>query len=204
MIYFNSELQTANLKFTVKIGPGSQLSGLVLCNHQILSSGIPYFLEISLRQDFISRPCLVRRDFEGSVYLDELADRCSDISRAAGFRGAATFRGNTVTWEWKQLTSSLILISIFICVCANFHNSILFYWANVTCFWKVTCYWGSNYSNLIIQEALSVAKQQVELGAQVLDINMDEGMLDGKSAMAKFVNYIASEPDISRVSLLEL
>lgn len=41
----------------------------------------------------------------------------------------------------------------------------------------------------------------MELGAQVLDINMDEGMLDGKSAMAKFVNYIASEPDISRVSL---
>ncbi len=52
-----------------------------------------------------------------------------------------------------------------------------------------------------MQDALSVAKQQVELGAQVLDINMDEGMLDGKSAMAKFVNYIASEPDISRVSL---
>ena len=37
------------------------------------------------------------------------------------------------------------------------------------------------------------------MGAQVLDINMDEGMLDGKAAMAKFVNYIASEPDISRV-----
>lgn len=37
------------------------------------------------------------------------------------------------------------------------------------------------------------------MGAQVLDINMDEGMLDGKAAMAKFINYIASEPDISRV-----
>lgn len=37
------------------------------------------------------------------------------------------------------------------------------------------------------------------MGAQVLDINMDEGMLDGKSAMAKFINYIASEPDISKV-----
>lgn len=49
------------------------------------------------------------------------------------------------------------------------------------------------------QEALSVAKLQVEMGAQVLDVNMDEGMLDGKSAMAKFLNYIASEPDISKV-----
>ena len=38
----------------------------------------------------------MRRDFEGGVYWDELADRCSDISRAAGFRGAARFRGNTV------------------------------------------------------------------------------------------------------------
>ena len=44
----------------------------------------------------------------------------------------------------------------------------------------------------------------MESGAQVLDINMDEGMLDGRSAMAKFVNYIASEPDISRVSILKL
>lgn len=40
------------------------------------------------------------------------------------------------------------------------------------------------------------------MGAQVLDINMDEGMLDGKSAMAKFLNYIASEPDISKVLYL--
>ena len=39
------------------------------------------------------------------------------------------------------------------------------------------------------------------MGAQVLDVNMDEGMLDGKSAMAKFLNYIASEPDISKASL---
>ena len=37
------------------------------------------------------------------------------------------------------------------------------------------------------------------MGAQILDINMDEGMLNGKSAMAKFLNFIASEPDISRV-----
>ena len=40
-------------------------------------------------------PCM-RRDFEGGVYWDELADRCGDISRAAGFRGAARFRGNAV------------------------------------------------------------------------------------------------------------
>lgn len=49
------------------------------------------------------------------------------------------------------------------------------------------------------QEALSIAKAQVEMGAQVLDINMDEGMLEGPTAMARFCNYIASEPDIARV-----
>ena len=48
-------------------------------------------------------------------------------------------------------------------------------------------------------EALSIAKEQVENGAQILDINMDEGMLDGVAAMTKFVNLIASEPDISKV-----
>ena len=47
---------------------------------------------------------------------------------------------------------------------------------------------------------MSVAKIQVENGAQVLDINMDEGMLDGVAAMTTFVNLIASEPDISKVS----
>lgn len=49
------------------------------------------------------------------------------------------------------------------------------------------------------QEALAVAKLQVENGAQVLDINMDEGMLDGVAAMSKFVNLISSEPEISKV-----
>jgi len=44
-----------------------------------------------------------------------------------------------------------------------------------------------------------VAKVQVENGAQVIDINMDEGMLDGPSAMNRFVNLIASEPEISKV-----
>jgi 5-methyltetrahydrofolate--homocysteine methyltransferase len=51
-------------------------------------------------------------------------------------------------------------------------------------------------------EALSVARQQVENGAQVIDINMDDGMLDGKEAMVMFLNLIAAEPDISRVPVM--
>ncbi|WP_273807320.1 MULTISPECIES: methionine synthase [unclassified Pseudomonas] len=51
-------------------------------------------------------------------------------------------------------------------------------------------------------EALEVAQQQVEAGAQVIDINMDEGMLDSKAAMVTFLNLIASEPDISRVPIM--
>ncbi|WP_460219913.1 methionine synthase [Psychroserpens sp. MEBiC05023] len=51
-------------------------------------------------------------------------------------------------------------------------------------------------------EALSVAREQVEGGAQILDVNMDEGMLDGKHAMIKFLNLIASEPDIARIPLM--
>lgn len=49
---------------------------------------------------------------------------------------------------------------------------------------------------------LDVARQQVENGAQVIDVNMDEGMLDGKEAMVTFLNLIAAEPDISRVPLM--
>lgn len=52
------------------------------------------------------------------------------------------------------------------------------------------------------EEALSVARDQVEGGAQVLDVNMDEGMLDGKEAMVKFLNLIASEPDISKIPIM--
>lgn len=51
-------------------------------------------------------------------------------------------------------------------------------------------------------EALDVARDQVEGGAQIIDVNMDEGMLDGKAAMVKFLNLIAAEPDISRVPLM--
>ncbi|XP_071402225.1 methionine synthase [Centroberyx affinis] len=51
------------------------------------------------------------------------------------------------------------------------------------------------------EEALSIAKTQVEMGAQVLDINMDEGMLEGPAAMARFCNFIGTEPDIARVPL---
>nr|WP_207401633.1 MULTISPECIES: methionine synthase [Pseudomonas] len=51
-------------------------------------------------------------------------------------------------------------------------------------------------------EALEVALQQVEAGAQVIDINMDEGMLDSRAAMVRFLNLIAGEPDISRVPIM--
>ncbi|BES71569.1 methionine synthase [Marinobacter nanhaiticus D15-8W] len=52
------------------------------------------------------------------------------------------------------------------------------------------------------EEALSVARDQVENGAQVIDINMDEGMLDSREVMVKFLNLVASEPDIARVPIM--
>jgi 5-methyltetrahydrofolate--homocysteine methyltransferase len=52
------------------------------------------------------------------------------------------------------------------------------------------------------EAALAVALDQVEGGAQIIDINMDEGMIDGKEAMVKFLHLIASEPDISRVPIM--
>ncbi len=52
------------------------------------------------------------------------------------------------------------------------------------------------------EEALAVARQQVENGAQVIDINMDEAMLDSQAAMVRFLNLIASEPDIARVPIM--
>jgi 5-methyltetrahydrofolate--homocysteine methyltransferase len=52
------------------------------------------------------------------------------------------------------------------------------------------------------EEALAVARQQVENGAQVIDINMDEAMLDSKSAMVRFLNLLAGEPDIARVPIM--
>ncbi|GAT09228.1 methionine synthase [Mycolicibacterium novocastrense] len=64
----------------------------------------------------------------------------------------------------------------------------------------------ARFRNLIKAEdydtALSVALQQVEVGAQVIDINMDEGMIDGVAAMDRFTRLIASEPDISRVPVM--
>ncbi|MFN2162391.1 MAG: homocysteine S-methyltransferase family protein, partial [Candidatus Promineifilaceae bacterium] len=52
------------------------------------------------------------------------------------------------------------------------------------------------------EEALTVARQQVENGAQMIDINMDEGMLDAEAAMARFLNLIAAEPDIAKVPVV--
>jgi len=64
----------------------------------------------------------------------------------------------------------------------------------------------AKFKRLIMDEdyeaALSVAREQVENGAQIIDINMDEAMLDSKAAMVKFLNLIASEPDISRVPIM--
>ena len=52
------------------------------------------------------------------------------------------------------------------------------------------------------EEALDIARNQVEGGAQIIDVNMDEGMLDGAYAMTKFLNLIAAEPDIARVPVM--
>ena len=52
------------------------------------------------------------------------------------------------------------------------------------------------------EEALSVAQQQVENGAQIIDINMDEGMLDAEAVMTRFLNLVATEPDIARVPIV--
>ena len=64
----------------------------------------------------------------------------------------------------------------------------------------------AKFKNLILNDdfesALAVARQQVENGAQIIDVNMDEAMLDSESAMVRFLNLIASEPDISRVPIM--
>ena len=52
------------------------------------------------------------------------------------------------------------------------------------------------------EAALAVARQQVENGAQIIDVNMDEAMLDSQAAMVRFLNLIASEPDIARVPVM--
>ena len=50
------------------------------------------------------------------------------------------------------------------------------------------------------EEALGVARQQVENGAQIIDVNMDEAMLDSKAAMVRFMHLIAGEPDVARIA----
>ena len=64
----------------------------------------------------------------------------------------------------------------------------------------------ARFKRLIIEEnydeALEIARQQVENGAQIIDINMDEGMLDSQAAMVRYLNLIASEPDIARVPIM--
>ncbi|MBI1685340.1 methionine synthase [Caulobacter hibisci] len=64
----------------------------------------------------------------------------------------------------------------------------------------------AKFKKLIVEgnfsEALSVARQQVEAGAQVIDVNMDEGLLDSEQAMITFLNLMAAEPDIARVPVM--
>ena len=51
-------------------------------------------------------------------------------------------------------------------------------------------------------EAVDVARQQVEAGAQILDVNFDDGMIDAEAAMVRFLNLIAAEPDIARIPVM--
>src|SRR5688500_8060706 len=64
----------------------------------------------------------------------------------------------------------------------------------------------AQFKKLILEgrfdEAVVVARQQVENGAQIIDVNMDEGMLDSERAMTTFLNLIASEPDIAKVPIM--
>ena len=62
------------------------------------------------------------------------------------------------------------------------------------------------FARLIREEnyeaALAIAREQVEGGAQIIDVNMDEGLIDGEHAMTTFLNLIAAEPDIARVPIM--
>ena len=64
----------------------------------------------------------------------------------------------------------------------------------------------ARFKKLIVKgdfdKALSVARQQVESGAQIIDINMDDGLIDGVAAMTRYLRLLAGEPDISRVPIM--
>ena len=64
----------------------------------------------------------------------------------------------------------------------------------------------ARFKKLIVKgdfdKALSVARQQVESGAQIIDINMDDGLIDGVAAMTRYLQLLAGEPDISRVPIM--
>src|SRR5439155_3167073 len=69
---------------------------------------------------------------------------------------------------------------------------------------NVTC--SKKFARLVrenkYEEALSVARQQVENGAQILDVNMDDALLDGVKAMATYLNFLQSEPDIAKIPVM--
>ena len=84
----------------------------------------------------------------------------------------------------------------------NFRDNLLF--VNIG---ERTNVYGSRKFNRLIreekyEEALTIARQQIENGAQIIDINMDEGLLDSEMVMEKFLRLIAGEPDISRVPIM--
>ena len=73
-------------------------------------------------------------------------------------------------------------------------------------FWDYTLSISIKFLQLIkneqFEDALEVARDQVLGGAQIIDVNMDEGMIDGVKAMTTFLNLIASEPEISRIPIM--
>ena len=81
------------------------------CIHNFNNKRICMHVKCACAYWYSCRPFTIQRDFEGGVYWDELVDRCGDIPRAAGFRGTARFRGNTVV--------SNNLAKVVTCICYN-------------------------------------------------------------------------------------